>query len=218
MPRVMTGADWYWLVGDGPAGQVYHSRRDVFVPLADADYQAFLLGGDQATGIASQAELRDELEKWEVPYLGQPLRPIEEARPRVNRARARLVRVGFTLASGAGAAIQWAAGGFDPLGMNGPGNPDRITIPAGRGGLYLVTVSATFATNGTGDRALQIRRNANPVRGGEFGGRAAGARATSFFGTKPVQLDAGDILRVAWSQDSGGDLVCDATVELGRVE
>lgn len=219
MPREYRPEDWYWKVGDGPAEQVYASARKAWVPEAsDPDYLALLAGGDFATVIATQAELRDELERHDVAFLALPLRALEIARPRVHRARARFERVAFSLASGAGAAVQWSPGGFDPLGMWNPAQPDRITIPLGQGGTYLVTIAASFAASPVGDRGLQLRRNANPVRGGTLRQRAPAALSAEMFGTRPVILQGGDVLRVAWAQDSGGDLVSDALCELGRIE
>lgn len=222
MPRGYDPRHWYWTVGDGPPGQVYASQRGVYVPAAsDPDYLALLAGGEQASSIASEVELRDELEKWDVRFLALPLRAIEELRPRTHRARCRLVRTGQSLDSGTGALIEWgAAGAIDPLDMNNPAglNPDRVVIPAGEDGIYLAGYQASFAANATGDRAVQLRRNAAAIPRATLRQRAPAADTAELGTSRLIQLAAGDIVRVAVAQSSGGALLVDAELQLLRVE
>lgn len=220
MPRGYIASDWYWKVGDGPADQVYASAVGAYVPEVNPDYLAFRADGNVATVIDTEANLRDVLEQWGVRFLSLPLRPIVEARPRVNRARLRLVRTGQSIASGTGALIGWtAAGAIDPLGMWNAGAPTAITIPEGQDGLYLATVSGTFPANGVGTRSLQMRRNGNPIPRATLRFAAAGVTdPTEFYGTRPIVLQGLDVFRVAASQDSGGPLLVDADVILLRIE
>lgn len=222
MPKSYSAADWFWIANDGPAGQVYASRRFAYVPAAsDVEYLAFLAGGDQATRIVSEAELRDELEKWDVPFLALPLRALELTRPRTHRARVRLVRTGQSIASGTGGLIQWgAAGSIDPSGMNNPAgpNPDRVVIPAGQDGVYLAVIAASFAPNAVGDRAIQLRRNANPIPRATVRQRAPATDTAELVASRLVQLSGSDIVRVAVAQDSGGALLVDAELQLLRIE
>lgn len=222
MVRFYDAAAWYWKVGNGPAGQVYSSAGFAYVPEAsDAAYLAFLADGAIATVIDTEANLRDVLNAADVVFKAEGLPALLVTRPRITSARVRLVRTGFSLASGAGAVIPWSAtGALDPLGMNNPGgaNPDRITIPAGQGGFYWATIAASFPVNATGDRAIQMRRNAAAIPRATLRVKAAGGDTTELFGTRLVQLDAGDIFRVAASQDSGGALSIDTEVHLARAE
>jgi len=42
-------------------------------------------------------------------------------------------------------------------------NNDRITVPAGEGGIYVVTFSGSFASNSTGNRGARIQKNGTAV-------------------------------------------------------
>ncbi len=59
-PRPYIPGDWYWIVG-GDTGQVFSSRRDGYVGLADSEYVAWVAGGNRATRIDSEATLNDVL-------------------------------------------------------------------------------------------------------------------------------------------------------------
>lgn len=222
MARAYRPEAWYWKVGDGPAGQVYSSAGFAYVlEASDGGYLAFLADGNLATVIDTEANLRDVLNSADVIFRAESLPALIVPRPRITNARVRLARTAFSLTSGAGALIAWSAtGAIDPLGMNNPGgaNPDRITIPAGQGGFYWATIAASFPVNATGDRAIQMRRNAAAIPRATLRVKAAGGDTTELFGTRLVQLDAGDIFRVAASQDSGASLSIDAEVHLARAE
>lgn len=218
MPRTYSPADWYWSVGNGPVGQVYASARFTYVSAAtDPDYLDFLAGGDFATTIDTEANLRDALEAMDVAFTTLPLRPLEVLRPRVHGARCRLTRAGQSIASATPTAISWT-GGFDPRNMNNPGgaNPDRVVIPAGQGGIFLCLASVNFAANATGDRAVQIRQGGAPIATARV--RAPAALEAEFQTLGFAQLNGGDIVRVFVSQDSGAALATSAALTLLRIE
>lgn len=48
--------DCYWTVGGSPS-QVYSSRRNIYVPLSDADFRAYLDAGNVPAPIRSEAEI-----------------------------------------------------------------------------------------------------------------------------------------------------------------
>lgn len=220
MPRPYSAADWFWRVGDVPAGQVYASRRFAYVPsTSDAEFLAFQADSNTPTAIATEAELRDVLDAADVQFLAQPLRPLVLARPRTASARCRLTRSGQSIVSGTGAAIQWT-GGTDPLGMNAPAgpNPDRVIVPAGQGGLYLISAHGTFAANGTGTRTIQIRRNTQILRTMPLAAIVTASVATEVPALRFAALGAGDIIRVFALQDSGVTLSVDAELVLWRIE
>lgn len=159
--------DWFWKVGDGPAGQVYASARSAYVDeLADAPYLAHLADGAAATVIDTAANLRAELAKYGIQYLGQALPPLEEERPRTVLARVRLVAASFSVAAvgqaGNPRSIPWSRVVVDPLGMwGGPApapNPERVLLK--RPGLYEFRIGARFTepVAATGFRALSLRR------------------------------------------------------------
>jgi hypothetical protein len=208
--------DWFWIVGDGPAGQVYASRRFAYVAPADAEYQAFLATGSLPTPIPTVAELRDlVLAPAEVRYLTQPLPPIEEKRPRIQRARCRLAIASFSLSHATGTAVPWDTEVADPLNMHGAALPDRIVIP--ETGWYDVRGAVGFAANGTGFRAAQLRLGPSQVVADTCVAAAPG-RATTLPVGEPFFASEGEILRMLVEQNSGGALLVGARITLGRVE
>lgn len=92
-------------------------------------------------------------------------------------------------------------------------NPDRITIPAGLGGVYLIGGMITYAANATGYRKAIITVNA-------FSVTEASMVATSAFDQTVVApprvrtLSDGDIVRLRGYQNSGGDLTVNAGAHL----
>lgn len=90
--------DWYWIVA-GSKTDVYASARRAYVPVADAQFQAFRAGGGVPTKIASEDELRDVLagfglglsnEKPAIGFDDDPIRRVlfEIALSHENRIRA----------------------------------------------------------------------------------------------------------------------------------
>ena len=220
-------SNWYWLV-PGQSG-VYHSARFAYVPLADSAYVAFLAAGGAAyTGLA-EAELRDYLNFNGIAYLGEAVPPLEIARPSVPRARVRLQRASFGLANNTATAVPFTAAGQDPLDMHDhtTANRDQIVIPAGQGGLYVLTAGFRFlessaAAGGVanaGDRLGGIRRG---VAAGEIlvqaRVRASAADNTEFQVYDEVLLAPGDILRVGALQSCGGTMNVATRFTLRRLE
>lgn len=215
MPKPYSAADWFWIVGNGPANQVYASRRFAYVANNDAEYLGFLAGGNFATGIALETELRDALNAADVRFLAEPLPALAELRPRVVLARCRLQIASFSLASATGTAVPWDTELADPVNMHGAVNPDRIVIP--EAGWYLALGGARFASNATGYRAAQLRLGASTIVAETSVGAASG-RDTVFNVTDYFQAAAGDILRLFVEQNSGGALNVGARINVGRVE
>lgn len=59
-PPVFTPRDWYWIVGESTT-QVYSSKTGDFVPVANAQYQAWLAQGKLPTKIDTEANLGEVL-------------------------------------------------------------------------------------------------------------------------------------------------------------
>jgi hypothetical protein len=57
--------NWYWLVG-ADADRVYSSAIGNFVPIANADYTAWLSAGNLATRIGSEADLGEVLAAYQL--------------------------------------------------------------------------------------------------------------------------------------------------------
>lgn len=208
--------NWFWNVGDGPVGQVYASRRFVYVAPADLEYQAFLASGSLATSIATAADLRDNvLAPAEVVYLNQPLPPIEEKRPRIHRARCRLQIASFPALTAIGTVVPWDTELADPVGMHAAANPDRIVIP--ETGWYHALGGPRFPANATGYRVAQLRLGPSTIVAETCVG-AAPVRDTVFNVSDYFFANAGDFLRMFVEQNSGGTLNVGARITVGRVE
>ena len=84
-------------------------------------------------------------------------------------------------------------------------NTSRITIPAGKGGLYLITGQASFASNATGLRNAEIRKNGSsyfifwvaPATNGDW---SVGSVSNI------IELAATDYIEMFVYQTSGGSL------------
>jgi hypothetical protein len=71
-------------------------------------------------------------------------------------------------------------------------------------GLYLIAAAASFATNATGARGVQILKNGTVLTTAVVG--AASNNATRVMKTRHVRLAAGDTLKIQGLQTSGGNL------------
>ncbi len=87
-------------------------------------------------------------------------------------------------------------------------------------GLYSHTTSIFFAANATGQRAIEVRKNAAGSNSGgtlivqsNSGAAATGAASMSVSTTTDVQMTAGDYLEVFVYQSSGGSLASIGGVE-----
>jgi hypothetical protein len=83
-------------------------------------------------------------------------------------------------------------------------NPTRITIPAGLGGLYGVTVIAVFATNAVGSRWVHVRKN-NVTDVLSFT-TIPPALETQLVISAEVDFVASDYIELRMYQTSGGNL------------
>lgn len=86
-------------------------------------------------------------------------------------------------------------------------NPSRLTVPVGWDGVWGVSGSVMFATNGTGGRLATLRKNGTGLLG-VCTGAAAGAtvQAGATTGTRLLRLVAGDYIECMGFQSSGGAL------------
>jgi hypothetical protein len=92
-------------------------------------------------------------------------------------------------------------GGFHTYPVNG----DKIIVPVGKGGRYLVGGSVGFAANATGSRGVALLVNTVMKAYQLVGpGDAVGVNAVGV--TKAIELAAGDYLQLQAFQSSGGNL------------
>lgn len=92
---------------------------------------------------------------------------------------------------------------FDTNGMWSAGTPDRITCQVA--GTYFVGAAASFVTNGTSDRGVQILKNGTTAISINEG-PAGGAFFWAGFCAGSVSLVPGDFLQTQVGQHSGGNL------------
>lgn len=102
-------------------------------------------------------------------------------------------------------SLTWDTEASDDAGLHSTvTNTQRITIPAGMGGVYLLNVICQFAANATGLRSLRFILNGSTVFGEVGGWNSANALQMSL--TRVVRLAAGDFVVAQAYQTSGGNL------------
>jgi hypothetical protein len=113
-----------------------------------------------------------------------------------------------SIASGAGVNATFDTELFDTDGYHSNStNTDRITIPSGKAGYYLLNARANFAASSTGIRIGQIRKNAGAdVIARWTGNNATSAADTVFEVSTVVNLSVGDYIVFEVYQDGSGSL------------
>jgi hypothetical protein len=113
--------------------------------------------------------------------------------------------------NGAVSTIVWNTADYDTDGFWNPGTPDRLTIPANLGGVYLVTASPIFDINATGARYSTVSKNGigygSPQNSGGFSGWYVQHCVSQI-----MPLAPGDYVGAAVYQSSGISLNLKGTV------
>jgi hypothetical protein len=103
-------------------------------------------------------------------------------------------------------AITWVDENFDTDSYHSNStNTDRITIPSGKDGYFLITAQATFGQNATGIRAATLKKNGTVVIEYIINNQGASAYPVMVF-NKTVAAVATDYFQLFMYQDSGGSL------------
>jgi hypothetical protein len=84
-------------------------------------------------------------------------------------------------------------------------NNNRLTVPAGLGGVYAVTGTINFDPSATGVRYVIVRKNGNIFFYAVLNNAGGGAE-TMFQTTQIIPLAAGDYVELMGIQTSGGNL------------
>jgi hypothetical protein len=111
-----------------------------------------------------------------------------------------------TLNNNTSTAILYDTENFDTDGFHSnTTNKDRITIPAGLGGYYLVVVGAQWNSNSSGYRQITVlKNNTTNVLISDYPGLSV---SNSYTGKSAiVNLSAGDYINASGYQNSGGSL------------
>ena len=140
-----------------------------------------------------------------------------------TQGRASATNAAFTLGTGAATAVNLTAEQYDVGAYHDNAvNPDRMTVPAGHGGLFQVAATVLFdestsaGTPNLGDRGIAITVNGTPIPGSRT--QAAAAGDTELSTGIDVALVATDIVRVTAFQDSGGDMTISARLTVRHAE
>lgn len=106
-----------------------------------------------------------------------------------------------SLANNVVTTMTWTLLSLDSGGYWSAATPTRLTVPAGRGGVYLVVANGTFAAGAEADRLVRIVKNTATIVGEA---RLVEAGSTiSVTATQLVQLAAGDYVEMQMFQNSG---------------
>lgn len=100
---------------------------------------------------------------------------------------------------------------FDPFGFFNPANPTRLTVPAGKDGLYLITFTAEFSASAAGTfRQAVARLNGVTVVAQDMRPPVGGGNVTITNFSTVAKLAAADYIEIRLLQDSGVGLNSDA--------
>lgn len=115
---------------------------------------------------------------------------------------------------GSGVAIPWDTEDEDTDGFFAP-TSSTITIPAGMGGIYDITVRGSWASSpaGSGSNALFVSMGSRQFRGGIASALTFGSVPMTIIGQR---LAAGDTVVVTAYQSTGGSINITAIMELWR--
>jgi hypothetical protein len=107
-------------------------------------------------------------------------------------------------------AITWNTEDYDTDGFHSTvSNTDRITIPTGKGGYYLVSAKLSFAANATGVRSCTIKKNGTTnIIGADLNNQGGSASAVLNF-ERVISCVATDYFTLQAYQTSGGALNTD---------
>jgi hypothetical protein len=105
------------------------------------------------------------------------------------------------LPSGASTTLSFAFVALDSSGYWSAAAPTRLTVPKGRGGVYLVVAQGVFSAGAEGDRVVRVLKN-TATSAGEARLVEGGANISVTL-TQLVQLAAGDYLEMQMLQNSG---------------
>lgn len=112
-------------------------------------------------------------------------------------------------------SIEWTvfcdAENWDTHGFHDPSNvPDRLTVPEGLDGIFMVQAGVTWEGNAAGTRQLYLVKNGDRTEGNSLAFTSGLATGTLLFRANcstVVQLAAGDYIQMLVYQNRGGGLV-----------
>lgn len=207
-------------------------------PLAELDNglsyaeQAYWLDGEAVGGIGFSADAGSKWQRFPVGAAGTVLQSTGltlqwgSATPTAPRVKVGL-SANFSL--GSGAVGPYTPGGtvvplddviFDSHGFWSPTvNPERLTVPAGAAGVYIIAGQIGYDVISNGRRAAWIFRNGARRGIAENAGDDSGL-GMSFTVTTFLELQVGDYIELVARQDSGGavDVLGTADAEFSHLQ
>jgi len=103
-------------------------------------------------------------------------------------------------------AISWNQENYDTDAFHDNStNNTRITIPAGKGGKYLIASNLFNPSNSSGSRLIKFQKNGVDIYYGDWQ-RANSGHSTSTIASQVLNLAVADYIEVNLFQDSGGAL------------
>ena len=110
-------------------------------------------------------------------------------------------------------AISWDLENYDTDAFHDNSvNNTRITIPAGKGGKYLIASNLYNPSNSTGSRLIKIQKNGVDIAYGDWQ-RANSGHSTSTIFSQVLDLAVADYIEVNLFQDSTGSLNVNSSIE-----
>ena len=110
-------------------------------------------------------------------------------------------------------AISWNQENYDTDAFHDNStNNTRITIPAGKGGKYLIASALYNPSNSSGSRLIKIQKNGADIAYGDWQ-RANSGHSTSTIFSQVLALAVADYIEVNLYQDSGGALDVNPSIE-----
>ena len=113
---------------------------------------------------------------------------------------------GQSIANATSTSVTWYVEDWDTNAFHdGTTNTDRITIPSGKAGKYLVNAQITFNANATGYRSVNILKNGSG-NGPETFSTLSASNPAFINQSRVFDLAVGDYLNITVYQSSGGNL------------
>lgn len=104
-------------------------------------------------------------------------------------------------------AVTWQVEDFDTDGFHSTvSNTSRMTVPTGKDGKYLITVSIGYAFNASGRRAINFYKNGSSYKSLFQVPPLGGSGSTVLTASCVLSLVATDYVEIYAYQDSGGSL------------
>lgn len=185
------------------ASQPVDSDLTAVAALSTTSYGRGVLALADASALRSTAGLVLGTDVYAKSAVDSGFAPLAFPTVKVTRSAA------LTITTATETTISWDAEEFDPNGYHAAGDPTKLTVPSGMGGLHLVGLDAAISTpvdNVNERMILRIYKNGTEVAGGRYEGTGSGANTEpNGCVVVPLSLAAGDVLTATIFHQRGSD-------------